>query len=180
MSEILLVKDLVKEGQRAYQQGDFLGAAQAFEAAANSLTAQGNAIEAAEQHNNSCVAYLQAGDAQTAYAVVKDTIQVFSEAKDVRRHGVALGNLGSALDAAGRLEEAAQAYQQSAELLLESGETEMRLHVLQSLSALQLRTGRQLQALASMQAGLQGTEKLSLKQRMLKKILDIPFKMLGR
>jgi tetratricopeptide (TPR) repeat protein len=180
MSEILSVNELVKEGQRAYQSGDYLRAARSFEAAANGFTAQGNLLEAAEQQNNACVAHLQAGESLAAVAAVEHTVEVFAAAGDARRQGLALGNLGSALDATGRLEEAAQAYQQSAELLRDTGETQMRLHVLQSLSALQLRTGRQLQALATMQAGLHGSEKLTVQQRMLKKILDIPFKMLGR
>ncbi len=180
MSEILSVKELVKEAQRAYQGGDYLHAARTFEAAANALAAQGNVLDAAEQQNNACVAFLQAGEPQTAVAVVEGTVEVFAEAGDVRRRGLALGNLGSALEAVGRLEEAAQAYQQSAEALRDAGEIQMRLHVLQSLSALQLRTGRQLQALATMQAGLTGVERLNVQQRVLKKILDIPFKMLDR
>jgi tetratricopeptide (TPR) repeat protein len=180
MSEILSIKELVKEAQRAYQGGDYLLAARTFEAAANALTAQGNLLEAAEQQNNACVAYLQAGESQAAVAAVERTVEVFAAAGDVRRQGLALGNLGSALEAAGRLDEAALAYQRSAEALRDTGETQMRLHVLQSLSALQLRTGRQLQALATMQAGLNGAGKLTVQQRMLKKILDIPFKMLGR
>lgn len=180
MSEILSVQELVKEAQGAYQGGDYLRAARTFEAAANALNAQGNSLEAAEQQNNSCVAYLQAGESQAAVTAVERTVEVFAAAGDVRRQGLALGNLGSALDAAGRLDEAALAYQRSAEALRDTGETQMRLHVLQSLSALQLRTGRQLQALATMQAGLNGAGKLTVQQRMLKKILDIPFKMLGR
>lgn len=180
MSEILSINELVREAQRAYQGGNYSHAARSFEAAANGLSSQGNLLEAAEQHNNSCVAYLQAGDAQAAVTAVERTVEVFAAAGDARRHGLALGNLGSALEAVGRLDEAALAYQRSAEALRDSGETQMRLHVLQALSALQLRTGRQLQALATMQAGLNGVEKLTAQQHLLKKILDLPFKMLGR
>jgi hypothetical protein len=50
---------------------------------------------------------------------------------------------------------------------------------MQSLAALQLRTGRQLQAAASMQAGLEDAEILSPQQKLLKKLLDWPMRLLG-
>jgi hypothetical protein len=54
------------------------------------------------------------------------------------------------------------------------------MHVTQSISGLQLRTGKQLQAVATMQAGLEEIEKPTPKQRFLKRLLQVPFKMLGR
>jgi hypothetical protein len=50
---------------------------------------------------------------------------------------------------------------------------------MQSLSALQLRTGHQLEELATMQAGLDGLEKPNPQQRALKKLLQMPFKLFG-
>jgi hypothetical protein len=91
---------------------------------------------------------------------------------------MALGNLGTALEAVGRLDEAIQAYQQSADVLKQANETEMRASVMQSLSALQLRTGHQLEALATMQAGLDGLKKPSPKQRALRKLLNLPSKVI--
>jgi hypothetical protein len=54
----------------------------------------------------------------------------------------------------------------------------MRAHVLQSLSKLQLKSGRQIEALATMEAGLEGFKKPTLKQRILKKLLQMPFRFL--
>jgi hypothetical protein len=51
---------------------------------------------------------------------------------------------------------------------------------MQSLSALQLRTGRQLEALATMQSGVSKIKRPGLKNRFLKKILDIPFRLFNR
>jgi hypothetical protein len=51
---------------------------------------------------------------------------------------------------------------------------------MQSISALQLRTGRQLQAVASMYAGVENIEKPTLKQRLLKRILGIPIQILNK
>jgi len=55
----------------------------------------------------------------------------------------------------------------------------MKLYVMEALSELQLRTGRQLQALATMKAGLDGVKRPNPRQRLVKKILEIPFDLLG-
>lgn len=178
MSELVTPKQLAKEAQQAYKQGDYVAAARAFEAAAQGYQSLEDKLSVAEMYNNSSVAYLQAGDGDSALRVVLGTPEIFSEAGDGLRHGMALGNLGAALEAVGRLDEAIQAYQQSAELLKQADETDMRARVMQSLSALQLRTGHQLEALASMQAGLDGLKKPSPRQRVLRKLLDMPSKVI--
>ena len=180
MNEPISVKQLVAEGKSAYQQGDFLAAAQVFDAAAAAYQAAGDKLNAAELRNNSSVAYLQAGESQSALEAVEGTPAIFSAAGDERRQGMALGNLGAALEAVNRLDEAAQAYQQSAELLQRAGENDLRSYVMKSLSALQLRTGHQIEALSTMQAGLEGIEHPKPKQWLLKKLLRVPFKFLGK
>src|SRR5574341_473332 len=106
MDENISVKQLVSEGKSAYQQGDFLAAARAFDAAARGYAAAGDALNAAEMSNNSSVSFLQAGEAQEALRAVEGTPATFANAGDVRRQGISLGNLGAALEAVGRLDEA--------------------------------------------------------------------------
>lgn len=180
MSEALVPKQLEEEGQAAYKRGEYLAAARAFEAASQSLASSGNTLGAAEMLNNTSVAYLLAGDPHAALKAAKGTVATFSEAGDLTRQGMALGNLGSALEALKHLDDAADAYQQSADLLKQAGEKELRANVMQSLSSLQLRTGRQLEAVATMKAGLDGIEHPNPKQRILKKLLQAPFKFLNR
>ena len=60
-----------------------------------------------------------------------------------------------------------------------AGESEFRANVMQSLSQLQLKTGRQFEALASMEAGIDGLESPSAKQRFLKRLLKLPYKYMG-
>jgi hypothetical protein len=69
------------------------------------------------------------------------------------------------------LDEAAQKYQQSAHLLELAGEDQMRAIVLQSLSALQLRQGKAIDAAVSMQTGVIGVKKPTLKQRIAKTLI---------
>lgn len=180
MDEALNPKQLFKEGQSAYTRGDHLAAAKAFEAASQAYMAVQDSLNAAEMANNSSVAFLQAGDAQAALQIVEGTPEVFRLAGDIRRQAMAIGNLAAALEALNHLEEAIEAYQQSADLLKQAGEDQLRLNVMQSLSALQLRTGRQLEALASMKVGLDLAEKLSGKQRLIRKLLNIPFQMMDK
>jgi hypothetical protein len=135
---------------------------------------------AAEMKNNQSVALLQSGDAQAALEAVAGTQDIFAAASDRHRQAMALGNRAAALDALDRYEEAEAAYLGSAELLRQAGEKELLADVMQSLSILQLRTGRQLQAVASMHSALEQVERPGLRQRMLKKLLDLPSKYLNR
>jgi tetratricopeptide (TPR) repeat protein len=178
MAEILDAQQLAKEGRLAYQRGDYENAARAFQAASQGYRTAQDSLNAAELANNASVAYLKAGDSQAALQAVEGTAEIFAAEGDIRRQAMALGNLGAALEAIHRFQEAEDAYQQSADLLKQAGEDKLRLNVMQSLSNLQLRTGKHLQALSSMQAGLEDVNRPSPKQRILKKLLEFPFKMM--
>ncbi|MEK6256448.1 MAG: tetratricopeptide repeat protein, partial [Chloroflexota bacterium] len=153
---------------------------ESFSAAAAGYASQNNAVDAAEMRNNQSVALLQAGDAQAAYDAAAGTGQIFETAGDAKRQAMALGNMAAALDELGRLQEAEDAYQKSAKLFTEIGEDKLHANVMQSISKLQLRSGRQLEAIASMQSGLEEIKKPSIKQKLLKKLLKSPFKLLDR
>ncbi|MCI0519793.1 MAG: hypothetical protein L0Z70_05990 [Chloroflexi bacterium] len=180
MSETISADQLGREGKTAYQQGDYLSAARAFEAAAHAYDVSHEQLKAAEARNNASVAYLLGGDAQAAVTLTQGTAEIFSAAGDAAREGMAWGNLGAALEGLGNLPEAEQAYLRSAELLKGCTDQDAYLHVMRSLSALQLRRGRQLDALASMQAGLEGVKRPTPQQRLLKKLLKAPRRLLGK
>lgn len=170
----------VQAGLQAFQAGDYQAAATHFEEAAQACASAGDAPAAAEMQNNRSVALLKAGNAAEALQAAGGTDEVFAQIADLRRQGMALGNQAAALEALGRLKEASEKYERSAELLKQTGETQLRAHVLESLSALQLRTGNQLQAMATMQSALASKKKLSLKDRLLNNLLKVPFRMIHR
>ena len=174
MNDTLTLPEIVEEGKSAYQRGDYLASARAYQAAAQGYEATDDRVTAAEMMNNSSVAYLRAGDGAAALQVVEGTPEVFAEAQDTRRQGIALGNLGAALDAVKRLDEAAEAYQRSADLLGQAGEADMRAHVLKSLSVLQLRRGDQMQAVATMQSSLDTGQKSGGKGNFFSRLLKRP------
>lgn len=168
------------EAERAYKTKDYLAAAQSYRAAADGYTHTADELQAAEMLNNASVAYLQGDQPDLALDSALHTDQVFAAAGDPRRQAIALGNQAAAYEALGQLESAAQAYQESADLLKDAGDQELRPTVMQSLSAVQLRLGQQMEALVSMQAGLEAIEKPSMKQKLVKKILRSPFSYFNR
>lgn len=180
MGVAITPEQLKIEAERAYKSKDYLRAAQSFSAAADGYTHTADEIQAAEMLNNASVAYLQDDQPDLALNSAMHTDQVFVAAGDARRQAIALGNQAAAYEALGQLESAVQAYQESADLLKDAGDRELRPTVMQSLSAVQLRLGQQMDALVTMQSGLEAIEKPSLKQKLIKKILRSPFSYFNR
>jgi len=171
MPDVLTPQQLDEEGKSAFQKGQYESAANSFAAAAEGFFAAGKPLDSAEMKNNQSVALLKAGNAQGAFDAVAGTESVFQAAGDIRRQGFAAGNEASALDALGRLDEAATKYQHSADLLNKAGEDQMRAHVLESLSALQIKQGKTMDAVYTMQSGAAGVKKPTFKQRLTKSLL---------
>lgn len=179
MGEIVNPEKLVKDGKSRFQRREYLEAVNLFEAARLAFLAREDHLSAGEMANNVSVAYLQNGDPEAALKAVEGIAPLFAEAGDLRRQGMTLGNMAAALDALDQIDQAAEAYQQSAELLEQAGEDQLCANVMQSLSMLQFRSGRQLQALASMKHGLDGVQRPTPKQSFLKKLIQIPFDMIA-
>jgi tetratricopeptide (TPR) repeat protein len=180
MGEAITIEQLKKEADRAYKSKDYLAAAKSYTAAADGYTHIDEQLQAAEMHNNASVAYLQGDQPGKALESAQDTDQVFANAGDLRRQAIALGNQAAAYEALNQLEAAVQAYQESSKLLKEIGDHELRPTVMQSLSAVQLRLGQQMDALVTMQASLEEIEKPNFKQKLVKKILRSPFSYFNR
>ena len=169
---------VVKRAQASYHAGRFVEAASLFEQASRQYSEAGDGLQAAEMANNRSVALLQSGNGKKALEAAEGTDQVFAQAGDVRRQALALGNQAAALENLNQQEDALARYRQCAELLKQAGDDESRVPVLKAISALQIRTGHQFEALASMDAALNNQKKLSPQERFLKKLLDIPMRML--
>jgi tetratricopeptide (TPR) repeat protein len=170
-------QDLSNQGRQFFNEGNFRESARLFRNAADTLSAHGDHLGAAEQNNNLSVSLLKAGDAQGALAAVQGTDLIFQKAGDIRRQAISLGNLAAALESAGKFKEALDYYQQSADLLKEDNELELRTFALKNLSALQLRMGSQFEAMASMDAALNSTKKMTWIEKILKRLLKIPLGM---
>lgn len=173
------IRDLTQRAEALYKAGQYATAADLYLQAAAAADLAGDSLTAAEMRNNCSVARLQAGDAAGALEVVEGTDTVFAEAGDLRRQAMALGNCATALDELKETARAETRYIAAIDLFERCGETEMRALLLKRLSALQMRSGRQVQAMASMQSALDGEVKLTTREKLLKRLLGKVFRMLG-
>ncbi|NPA26791.1 MAG: hypothetical protein GXO36_04250 [Chloroflexi bacterium] len=170
-------KSLAEQATRAFRRGRYAEAAALYARAAQAYDAAGQPLLAAEMRSNQAVALLQADQPGEALRVLEPLPAVFAQHDDARREGLAWGNIGSALEALGRTDEAVQAYRRAWKLLEAAGEGEAVAYVAQALSRLQLRQNRPLEALVTMDQGLASSPK-RLHQR-LRALLRWPFRFLG-
>jgi tetratricopeptide (TPR) repeat protein len=174
------IDEHILQAKLNFQSGDYKNAIRGFLEAQEYFLNSNNEIMAAEMANNLSVAYLQDGQKKNALEIVEGTNLIFEQAGDTLRQALALGNLAAALEAMKRFPEAEDAYQKSAELFGQCNEKEYQSTVLKSLSALHIRQGKQLKSIFSMQQSLEHQPKPSLKDRLLKHFLKLPFKFLGK
>ena len=164
---------LAEQAKRAYESGDFPAAGKAYAEAAGAFRSAGDALQAAEMMNNYSVALLRAVQPQAALEAALGTEAVFLEAGDFRRLGMAYANQASALEGMKRIKDAIDAYEKAGEALEKADEDQMRVQVMQLLSALYLRRWKFLNAVIALQSGLAGVKDPTPKQRLMKKILFI-------
>jgi tetratricopeptide (TPR) repeat protein len=168
-----------KEAMDQYRHGQAKQAVETFLKLEEIYRAQGNQTKADEMANNLAVALLELDQAERAVALVEDTPQRFLSADEPILAAQAYGNLGAALATANRVEEAEQAYRQSLELFQAHGHDEGMTFAGQALSQLQLKQGRALEALASMEASIESQKKPGLRQRLMRTLLKLPFRLTG-
>ncbi len=171
---------LIKQANQAYQQKKYIEAGQFFQQAAALFQQQEKPVDQAEMLNSASVAYLQAGNAQTAYDLVEGTDQTFKALNLIDKQGIALANQAAALDELGKTQEALQIFQEASDLLKQAGLKDHRAHVLKRISALQIKSGRQFEALGSMHSALENAEKLSGREKTLKRLTNWVMKMIQR
>ncbi|MGH2523142.1 MAG: tetratricopeptide repeat protein [Anaerolineales bacterium] len=172
--------DLQHEGLQHFQADRLAEAAGCFAEAARLFAAQGDRASAAEMKNNLCVVRLAQEEWDAALAAVGGTPEIFRERGDRLREAQAFANLARAHEGANHPDQAAELYEQAIDLLAELGEKETRAACWKALSGIQLKQGKQLQAMASMQAGLNLVPSLSPKEKTLKALLDKAMQMMGR
>jgi tetratricopeptide (TPR) repeat protein len=169
---------LAKQAATAYGSDDYAKAVILYKNASQIYKDAGDELMAAEMDNNLSVTLLKMKDAEGALQATAGTDLLFQEAGDVNRQAIAIANQAAAMEALDKLEEALERYQLASDLLKQTGNKQMRSYVLQAISALQLRTGKQLQAMATMDSALDNKSKLSLKERLLRKLLNTQKKLM--
>jgi tetratricopeptide (TPR) repeat protein len=171
--------ELKDQGLALFRQDRLAEAAERFTQAAALFTTEGQAPAAAEMRNNLAVIHLADKNWPAALEAVTGTPEVFRAAGDRLREAQALSNLAAANEGLGELETAAEGYVAAIEIFTELGEKENRSACWKALSGLQVKQDKKLQALASMQAGLNLQSKLSAREKTLKGLLDKAFKLMN-
>ena len=159
---------IADQGKQAFESKNFIEAAELFRQAAEGFTAGNSALMAAEMMNNMSVALLQAGRAQEALNAALGTDQIFADAKDIKRQGMAVGNQAAALEGLNRHDEAIAAFERSAELFAQAGEGDLRSMVMKSAAAIKLKTGKITDSAFKMMGSLDVKENPSFFERILK------------
>jgi tetratricopeptide (TPR) repeat protein len=178
-TELMTPDDLRQKAIEAYESDHFEQAIEDLRAACSAYEEAGDQILAAEMRNNLCVVYLKLDQPKAALSAVEGTPEIFAAVGDDKRTAQAYGNLGSALEAIEHYDAAGDAYRKAVDLFAEIGETDDRSHTLKALSQMQLKQGQTLDAVASMQAGLEDQSQLGLGQRIIRWILKLPSRLLG-
>ncbi len=170
---------LSKDAMKAFGKEKYGTAAGAFESARTAYIDAGEDILAAEMANNLSVTYIKMDRPEDALSIVEGTPQIFLARGDQGLAGRAYGNLAAALEANGRGQEALENYQIAAQIFSEEEDKEGYALTMQAMSQLQLRLGQPLEAVSTMQVGLEAMPRSGLRDRLLKKLIDIPTKLMG-
>lgn len=166
---------LASQALEAYQQGRLDDATRLFESA---HATESDPAKRAELANNLSVIYLKAGRSQEALSIVRSTGELFSRLGDNQRAAQATGNLAAALEACGDLPAAEAAYQQAAESFRALGDHDSLRYTLNALAQVQLRQHRPFEAANTLQAGTLASPPRGLRGRLLKKLLQLPSRLL--
>jgi len=173
-------EQIASQAKTAYQDEDYSQAAGLYKTAQDMYETSGDSLNAAEMANNRSVSLLKAGDPKAALQAVEGTENTFANAGDVKRQAMALANKAAALEGLKKLPEALALYEESSGLLKQIGEKELRAYVLKSISAIQLRQGDRLQAVASMDAALDNKPQLGVIDRIMRRLIQWVYRLLGR
>ena len=171
---------LATQAKKAFKEKRYSDALEGFYAAREGYLLDENVLNAAEMSNNLCVVMLQIDQPHEALKIVEDTPKLFLELGDEAHSAMAYGNLASALEACGKFDEAASALGEAIEGFRRLDDQENLLYSAKALSELQLRQGKALEAVASMQTGLEKQKGLGLKHRLLRRLLDIPSRLIDK
>jgi len=159
---------LAEKAKIEYEKGNYSAAADLFSQAAQAYEAKQDKLNAAEMNNNQSVALLQAGKAKDALRATEGTEQIFQNAGDLRRQGVAVGNRAAALEGLKKWNDALAEYDRAASLFEQAGAGDMHSVVRKAAANLNLKRGRFTDSQLDVYDSLRLVEKPTLTQRIMK------------
>jgi len=167
---------LADQGKKEYEQENYLAAADRFGQAAQAYLMMQDDLNAAEMKNNQSVALLQAGRAKEALQATEGTEEIFRNANDIKRQGIAVSNRAAALEGIKSWKEALAEYDRAASLFEQIGEGDMHSMVRKSAANLNLKRGRVTDSQMDVFDSLRLVEKPTLLQRIMKFLVRMGFR----
>jgi len=164
---------LAEKGKIEYEKGNYNAAADLFSQAAQAYTSVQDELNGAEMKNNQSVALLQAGKAKDALQATEGTEEIFKNAGDLRRQGIAVGNRAAALEGLKKWNEALVEYDRAASILEQAGAGDMHSVVRKAAANLNLKRGRLTDSQMDVYDSLRLVEKPTLTQRIMKFLIRI-------
>ena len=167
---------LAEQGKKEYEQENYLAAADQFAQAAQAYALLKDELNAAEMKNNQSVALLQAGKAKEALQATEGTEEIFRNAGDIKRQGIAVSNRAAALEGLKNWKEALAEYDRAASLFEEIGEGDMHSTVRKAAANLNLKRGRLTDSQMDVFDSLRLVEKPTFLQRIMKFLVRMGFR----
>ena len=161
------------QGKREYEKGNHRVAANFFLQAAQAFDAANDPVNAAEMRNNQSVALLQAGKSKEALQATEGTEEIFKQANDRKRQGIAVSNRAAALEGLRRWKEALAEYERAASILEQAGEGDMHSIVRKASANIHLKLGHVNDTQMDIYDSLRLVEKPTLSQRLMKFLMRI-------
>lgn len=165
-----------EKGKKEYENRNYTAAADLFAQAAQAYASMQDALDAAEMKNNQSVALLQAGKAKDALQATEGTEEIFRDAGDIRRQGIAVSNRAAALEGLKKWNEALTEYDRAASLFEQAGAGDMHSVVRKAAANLNLKRGRLTASQLDVYDSLRLVEKPTLSQRVMKFLIRIGFR----
>ena len=161
------------QGKKEYEKGNFRAAANFFLQAAQALDSANDPLNAAEMRNNQSVALLQAGKPKEALQATEGTEEIFKQANDLKRQGIAISNRAAALEGLKRWKEALAEYERSASFLEQAGEGDMHSMVRKASANIHIKLGHVNDTQMDIYDSLRLVEKPTFTQRLMKFLMRI-------
>lgn len=170
---------LKDEGMKSYRDGRYEDAAAKFAEAQQAFVTANDQPAAAEALNNQGVCWRQAAKWDEAVAAFDEARAMFQTSGDKSGEGQVVGNLAALAESKNEKDRAAELYQEAIALFEEVGAKDLAKDTYTALSRLRLKQGNVMGAVNAFDAGLEQMDKPTLMQRVARKILRGPGKVIG-
>jgi tetratricopeptide (TPR) repeat protein len=163
-----------------FRFGEYEEATQLFQNAYTLYEEIGDERGRAEMLNNLGAVHTQEEQWDKASQAFNDAMAAFESLEDLDGQAQTLGNLGTMYRHQGDTEAAVQHLKQASDLFHETGDRDKEAATLRLLSRIRLGQARWLEALHFYDLGLACVEPPGIKERLLRRLLQIPYSILSR